>query len=120
MPGSGSGQAVVADGLVLVLPEPLGLAEGGHELVEPGRLVVVLGEERTLHPVGVAALDEAQYEHLLASDLGDALDLDLARTGAHARATRGAGQTGYLLHGLAIDLPGAHQRHFEVRACAGV
>jgi hypothetical protein len=64
------------------------LAECRLKVIQPGGLGVELREERPVDPVGVAGLQEAQHEHPFAGDVGHALDLHLARTGAHARPTR--------------------------------
>src|SRR5690554_6049226 len=106
--------------LKLILKEELLLSKGGLQLMQPGGRFAVLGKERALHPVRVAALQEAQYENLLALDFGDALDLYLARAGTHAGAAGGAGQAADLLHGFAVDVVGLGQRHFEVVLGAGV
>src|SRR5690554_3165264 len=88
--------------------------------MQPGGGFAVLGEKRALHPVRVSALQEAQYEDLLAVDFGDALDLHLAGAGAHAGAAGGSGKAADLLHGFAVDVVGLGQGHFEVVLGAGV
>ena len=89
-------------------------------MIQPGGVLVVLGEEGTLNPVVVTPLDEAQGEHFLAVDFGNALDFHLARVAGHARATGGTGDTGDLLHGITVDLPGLGQRDFKVTTGTGV
>ena len=88
--------------------------------MQPGGRLAVLGEERALYPVRVAALEEAQDEDFLALDFGDALDLHLAGAGAHAGAAGGAGQAGDLFHGLAVDVVGLGQGYLEVVLGAGI
>src|SRR5690554_778258 len=88
--------------------------------MQPGGGFAVLGEKRALHPVRVAALQEAQYEDLLAVDFDDALDLHLAGAGAHAGAAGGSGRAADLLHGFAVDVVGLGQRHLEVVLGTGV
>ena len=53
--------------------EALG-AERRLQVRQPHRLGIVLGEERLVDELRVAALDEVQDEDLLAGDLGDAVD----------------------------------------------
>src|SRR5690554_1441779 len=88
--------------------------------MQPGGRLAVLGEERALYPVRVAALQESQNEYLLTLDLGNALNLYLAGAGAHAGAAGGAGQAADLLHGVAVDVVGLGQGHLEVVLGAGV
>src|SRR5690606_13645969 len=104
----------------VLLEEEALLAEGRLQMVQPGRLLVIAGEERALYPVRIAALDHAQGQYLLAVDLGDALDLHLARIRTHGRAAGGAGDAGHPLDGLAVDFPGAYQWHLEVVPGAGI
>src|SRR5690606_6967945 len=100
--GSGALSLPLLHRLKLLLKEELLLPEGRLQLMQPGSRFAVLGEERALHPVRVAALQEAQYEDLLALDFGDALDLHLAGAGAHAGASGSSGKAADLLHGFAV------------------
>src|SRR5690554_2484775 len=106
--------------LKLILKEELLLPKGRLQLVQPGGRFAVLGKERALYPVRVAALQEAQHEHLFAFDFGYALYFHLAGAGTHAGAAGGAGQAADLLHGVAVDVVGLGQGHFEVVLGAGV
>src|SRR5690554_1514944 len=100
--------------LKLLLKEELLLPKGRLQLMQPGGRFAVLGKERALHPVRVAALQEAQHEHLFAFDFGYALDFYLTGAGTHAGAAGGAGQAADLLHGLTIDVVSLGQRNLEV------
>ena len=82
--------------------------------MQPGGRLAVLGKERALYPVRIAALQEAQYKHLLAIDFGNPLDLHLARTGAHGGAAGGSGQATDLFHGFPIDVESVNQGHFKI------
>src|SRR5690606_24627508 len=95
------------------------LTKGRFEVVKPSGLLVVTGKEGALYPIRVAALDHAQGQYLLAVDLGDALDLHLARIRTHGRAAGGAGDAGHPLDGFAVDFPRAYQRHLEIVPGAG-
>ncbi|MCB1723751.1 MAG: hypothetical protein KDJ39_08660 [Gammaproteobacteria bacterium] len=78
---------------------------------------IAAGERPPLHPVGIAALGEAHHEAVFAMDLGDAPHLDLAGSSAHARTARGAAQTEYPLHRIAVDLRRTCDWQRETTAC---
>src|SRR5690554_3168884 len=106
--------------LKLLLKEELLLPKGRLQLVQPGSRLAVLGKERALYPVRVAALQEAQHEHLFAFDFGYALDFYLTGAGAHAGAAGGSGKAADLLHGFAVDVVSLGQGHLEVVLGTGV
>ena len=65
--------------LKVLLIEKFGGAAGRAKIVQPIRLGIVSREERTVHPGGVASLEEAENKYLLALMFGDAQNLDFAR-----------------------------------------